>query len=293
MKLLYLESATWEIDFICNDILSHINLEVEFFDKNNLRFLSKRQELINNNFFVVNNNCNLKNVIEVVKKIKPIIIFHLSDEYGTFSEWTILQNFCKVLFRQHHHINYNYAKNNFHLPLGYVTNYLNKQSSLNIKPREMKCREINCSFVGAFKSDRLHMSNVFQKNMVNTKIHFVENKWKIDLLAYNPEDIFNIYNNSIFVINGKGNINLDCFRIYEAIVAGAIPVIVGSKDEVNNRLNYNSIPPLICSDTWENAVIQCNDLLKDGDKLQEMQDKLLQWWKDVINNIKEKINSIL
>ena len=40
----------------------------------------------------------------------------------------------------------------------------------------------------------------------------------------------NIYSQSIFVFNGRGNVFLDCFRLYEAIIAGAIPVIVGEKE---------------------------------------------------------------
>jgi hypothetical protein len=105
-----------------------------------------------------------------------------------------------------------------------------------------------------------------------------------------PCKCFNIYNNSIFVISGRGNVSLNCFRIYEAIVAGAIPVIVGSIDEINNTFNFNNkLPPFIYDETWENVVIKCNDLLKNYEKLQEIQDNLLSWWKNEIIHINKLI----
>ena len=252
MKLLYLEAATWEFDFIRYDLLSNIkNLEVEYFNKSNMTALMKRGDLVNNNIFVITHHCNLMEVINVVKIIKPLVIFQLSDEYGGSPQWTVLEKYTKVLFRQHNHRNYKYGHNNFHLPLGYVQHYLNKTASLTIVPKKISERKINCSFIGAEKSDRLIMANAFKEKMSNTNIQFVNNNWNINELPCVPADIFNVYSNSIFVINGKGNCNLDCFRIYEAIVAGAIPVIVGNVNDINNTFNYNNnIIPLIYSDNW-------------------------------------------
>jgi hypothetical protein len=86
-------------------------------------------------------------------------------------------------------------------------------------------------------------------------------------------------NNSIFVICGRGNCSLDCFRIYEAIVAGAIPVIVGNLDEIQTTFNYNNnYIPFIHDDSWEKVVVKCNDLLKDYDKLEQIRNDLKSWW---------------
>jgi hypothetical protein len=81
------------------------------------------------------------------------------------------------------------------------------------------------------------------------------------------------------VICGRGNCSLDCFRIYEAIVAGAIPVIVGGQDEINRTFYYNNcLPPLLYFSSWEEAVLQCNKLLLEPEVLQKRQDDLLSWW---------------
>lgn len=295
MRILYLENATWEYEFILNDILYNIeNKEVEFFGKNNFNLLLDRTDIVENNILVISIECRLEDIIKVVKHIKPIIIFYLSDEYGTYKDTTILEKYTKILFRQYNHKNYIYSKNNHQLPLGYCKLFLNGNNSLLIEPKKMIERNINASFIGAIKSDRLVMANAFKKNMEKTNIIFVNNSWNINNLPYSPEQCFNIYNDSIFVISGRGNYSLDCFRIYEAIVAGSIPVVVGSFDEIKTTFNYNdNIPPFIYGESWEEVVVKCNNLLVDYGKLQKLQDELLLWWKNQILVINKLVTSEL
>jgi hypothetical protein len=289
MKLLYLESTMWEFDFIVNDILYNIKKDVEFFNKINFKQLLNRTDIIENNILVINNICNFYDIINVVKHIKPIVIFYMSDELGNEPHITILENHTKLLFRQYNHPKYNYSKNNYQLPLGYSKFFLNNTKSIDIKTKKINQRTINCSFIGTPKSDRIQMTNIFKNNMKNTNFIFVNNNWDINNLPYSPQKCFEIYNNSIFVICGRGNASLDCFRIYETIVAGAIPVIVGSNKEIENTFNYNNnIPPFIYENSWERVVIKCNDLLNNYEKLQEIQNNLLLWWNNqilLINNL--------
>lgn len=295
MKLLYSKNTIWEYSFITKDILFNIEeLEIETFEKKDFNLLLGRTDIINNNILVINTEYNINDVINVIKYIQPIIIFYMSDEYGNNSNMKILENHTKLLFRQYNHSHYNYSNNNYQLPLGYVTNFLSEDNSFSIHVKDINERKINCSFIGAVKSDRLHMTNIFKKYMKNTNITFVKNNWNINNLAISPKKCFDVYNNSIFVICGRGNVNLDCFRIYEAIVAGAIPIVVGSIDEISKTFNYNNnIPPFVHDDSWEKVVIKCNNLLNDLEQLQKIQNELLKWWNNqllFINNlIKEEI----
>jgi len=254
------------------------DLIVETFTKETFHQLEYRPDLISNNILIINGVCNLNEIIKITEKIKPLIIFYLSDEGGSCSSWTIIEQYTKILFRQYNFNHYNYSKNNYQLPLGYVTNYLNNISSMNVNTKPIIDRSITTSFIGTPKSDRLHMSNIFNENMKNTKIVFVNNNWDIPNMPYSPQNCFDIYNNSIFVLCGRGNSNLDCFRIYEAIVAGAIPITIGSKEEINMTFNYNNIMPILFFDTWELAVIECNKLLDEPKKLIELQKNIYSWW---------------
>jgi hypothetical protein len=295
MILLLLENSTWEFHYIKNELLNDIpNLMVEKFTKETFHQLESRDDLISNSIIIINGVCNLSEIIKIATKIKPLIVFYLSDEGGCCSSWTILEQYTKLLFRQYNFGHYKYSKNNYQSPLGYVTNYLNNNSSNNISKKPICDRTINASFIGTPKSDRVHMSNIFNKNMKNTKIIFVNNNWDIPNLPYSPQDCFDTYNDSIFVLCGRGNSNLDCFRIYEAIVAGAIPITIGSKEEINITFNYNNnLMPILFFDTWEIAVLECNKLLHEPQKLIDIQKNISSWWINQHDQMKSLIRSVI
>jgi hypothetical protein len=81
--------------------------------------------------------------------------------------------------------------------------------------RTSKERTNNWSFIGAMQGhpERKSAIEIFEK-----WIPFETSYGK------NSVEMRNIYNNSKFVLVGRGQANLDCFRIYEAIVSGSIPV---------------------------------------------------------------------
>jgi hypothetical protein len=297
MKILYPEECSWELDYIKN-IASYDfdnNLEIEKYNTNNCGLLLGREDIVSNCLIVMTVQFyDIKNIEEIIKKVQPLVILCLSDEYGKFEKHNDLEKYTKLFLRQYNHKNYNYSSHNIQIPLGYVTNFLPSNSNIVITDKcilnPMNKRKINCSFIGTRKSDRQHMCSVFEKNMDNTIIVFVNNNWNIENLPITPNKLFTLYNNSIFTIIGRGNVSLDCFRIYEAVVAGSIPVIVGEKSEIDTTFFYGgNIPPFVYSDTWENAVSFCNNLLVEPELLQEKQDKILEWWNNQITDIKKII----
>jgi len=299
MKVFYSEHAGSEYDYILYDILSNVEKEVELFNKTTLLSLSNRTDIIKHNILVVNDDCKLEDIIRVAKHIQPRVIIYLSDETGTHQDRMIIEQYTPVFFRQYNHKHYTYGPNNYQMPLGYLKYYLNGKCSSTLcssilHPKKMSDRTINCSFIGTPKSDRFQMLNLFYANMKNTRLIPVNNNWNFEKMPVSQQTCFETYSNSIFVINGRGNCSLDCFRIYEAIVAGAIPVVVGSSDEINTTFYYNNKRvPFIHEESWEKALVRCNDLLKDVGALQRLQDELLTWWKDQHTTIHSLIQTAL
>lgn len=298
MKLLYQNwgGITWSVDFIQHDLLADIkNLEIEYFTQENVHLLLNRNELVNNNILAVScTSLDYDIVFKLVDKLRPRILFQLSDEHGNKNHWNVLAKYTHLLLREYNIHWYNYENNSFQIPLGYATGFLQQKKSSSIIPKKMIDRNFNCSFIGKVKQDRDNMINIFQKNMDKTYFKDVHNDWDVSKQYYSPSDVYNIYNDSIFVLNGRGYHTLDCYRMYETIVAGAIPVIVGEEIEINNTFYYkNNIIPFIYCKTWDEAVKTCNDLLKNNEKLQELQDKLLLWWNQEIEKIKININNVL
>ena len=147
--------------------------------------------------------------------------------------------------------------------------------------------------IGEVKSDRQHMRDLFEINMPNTNFHYGSTNWGNPLgNDYNPPRLFDIYNDTIFVPNGRGGSSLNCFRVYEAIIADAIPVIVGNEEEVKNTFTFkNGMPPCVYALTWLMAVETCNILLNDKKELQNKQDALLKWYSEIIDYAKKIIKA--
>jgi GR25 family glycosyltransferase involved in LPS biosynthesis len=265
MNVYYPNRSTWEMDYFVEIFSSSPQFEIVYYDQ-------LPTEIVNGSILTVT-FLNRDN-IEDIKKLKPVCLVILSDEAGDLDHWN--EHGLKI-FR-----NYNYVHSNLkdiiHIPLGYAKGMLGGKPSTEIKIKKIKDREYKYAFIGAMKQNRREMAETFLKHFKNGYIKDGPNNWNINQQIISPQEMFKIYNNSVFVPNGRGNCSLDCFRIYEAIVSGAIPVLVGSESEISAVLTINGkIIPCIYSDTWENAAQKCKSYTLD--ELQTIQNKLIDWWK--------------
>lgn len=272
MTIFFSEHSKWEKDFITNELLAGINLE-------------------NKNVLVINHATDIEKVRDLVDTYDPHIVFHLSDEHGSRPEWLTLFSRAKYVFRQYNHAHYNYPANSFQIPLGYATGYKNYKSSM--KP--IVERMYSAAFIGELKSDRFDMLTEFERNMDKSTLFFREttNKWELTKLKFSPSATNEVYSDAIFVPIGRGNESLDCFRLYEAIVSGAIPVIVGRENEINVTFRYHGyMPSFIYSPDWDEASKVCRELMKNKTTtLQNIQNYNNEWWKVQIQIIRDKISA--
>ena len=295
MKLLYLTNSEWEEDYIIKDLCGNIkNLEVIFYNKENIDNLSKYagEETI----LTINSLVNIDKAQQIVIKLKPSIIIFLSDEVGNQYEYLNLSQYTK-LFLKHYSHNL-LSEKIIQIPLGYVKGMLNGKESEKLKLKKISERKYKWCFIGSQKSDRHDMFKQFLTNISNSQddvyLSVANNPWKIDDLQDSPKNTFEKYSNSIFVPIGRGNVSLDCFRIYEAIVCGAIPVIVGKSDEINSTFYFHGKTfARIQAENWEQASKTCKELLEKPEIIQEMQEVNKIWWRDQISTIRKLIKKAL
>ena len=294
ITLLYLENSEWEMDYITTHVLGNIETRKEMFTRETFISLRNRaDELRENNILVLNSVCYANEILDVVQQIRPKILFYLSDETGDEPHMTEYASYATLVLYNHTHRHYTYRGNMFHLPLGYAKGYLLKDPGASsalqcsyachfARLRPIYDREYECAFVGDMKSDRAHMLDVFSREMPRCRFEVVRNNWKLDAMPFSPEQCFQIYANSVFVLCGRGNYKLDCFRIYEAIVSGAIPVLVGGEDEIRHTFYYDGdILPLVYAESWEHAARVCRELLDSPEKIHKTQTDLLNWWEAI------------
>jgi hypothetical protein len=236
-------------------------------------------------------------ILKIVLRIKPIIIVHLSDEWGNRPQYTHLAEHTKLLLHQYCQKNYDYNKYNniIQIPLGYMTGMFNnkiaqditlgdKNFALNTKLRPISERKYKWAFIGRIKQDRRIILFKFSRKI----------KEKFYGKNITSSKMFDVYNDSIFIPNGRGNFTLDCFRIYEAILSGCIPVIVGKNEELDTIFYYNNDkPPFIIEETWDNAINKCMYLLDNIKELENVQQLNYKWLENKIRSIQALIKDTL
>lgn len=235
----------WEKDFFFHLLSNFSNKKIYVFSSNRKKFINAKIEII---FF------------------KPDIVFHFSDEVGDIPQFNELSKLTKLYFRQHSFTHYPLYDNIHILPLGYQTGMFDKLP-ININIPNINDRIYKWAFIGDYSK------NDERRKMVET-ISLIE---PFKLGKASPSDMKNIYMNSIFVPNARGNNVLDCFRLYEATVCGAIPILVGPKNECVHLIKYQNFPPWPTFNNWKDAKLYMENY--DTKKIQELQMRNLNWWK--------------
>ena len=355
MKVFYIRSAKCEYDYIRYDLLHGLgnNIDIQFYDIADLKTITYDQTPSTFVYGVQSLTCAygsgslqtpsiiiisatglsfkdaelvFKDIELFVKNRKPSVIFYLSDEFGDLNYWHSLSKYTKLFFCHYNHSHYDRFDNVIQMPLGYVSNVLSQRYSLDIKQKPICDRKYCWSFIGQIKSDRELMCNSFEESFSDHAMpYFIKagkNSWDMNNQLITQPDMHDIYCDSIFIPVGRGNHSLDCFRIYEAIVSGAIPVVVGDSNEINTTFYYNNNPPPFLHFTnWVDAANSCKKLLDDSVSiqtpsnmlsisteftretstygngayvsLQTIQDDLLKWWRGQITGIQHKISDAL
>ena len=226
----------------------------------------------NKKIYVFNSrDTSYKKLKKIVKKDKPDVIIHLSDEFGRKPQYDNISKFTKLYLRQHYHSNYPKLKNINIIPLGYQKDMFDT-IPLDLSLKKIKDRKYKWSFIGDFSKneDRKYMI----KTLNSIPNNLIKNKIK-------PKEMKEIYLDSVFVPNSKGNFKLDCFRLYEASACGAIPIVVGNSEERKELITNQGNPPWLECDTWEDAKQMI--LTLEEDELQNKQDEIVKWWNTRLN----------
>lgn len=297
MNIYYFKNLMREFDFFKNDIFKKdlYDIEINFILLNNNCIINYDQN--KHNIIVCNKAVKLEYIEDIILKLKPFVIFHLRDELGEDSKYYELYSKynIKYLFHQYNCNKINYKIMHYQIPLGYISGFLVNKSLINKNIKNIKNQKYDFSFVGELKNDREEMLKQFSDNFENkfitirkTNLLTSENK------NIKSSELFNIYSNTLFVPIGRANKSLDCFRLYEIIVAGAIPVICGSIEETDITFKFNNIKPhIIIADTWEEAVLLCKKLYNNNDKIYNIINSNYRWFKEQIITISDKINKVI
>lgn len=158
-----------------------------------------------------------------------------------------------------------------------------------VKPgrlRDIGSRTYAWSFLGEVKNES-------RNNMVAALKAVRGNHFAHGISAWGSEDSIrgsaysDILAESIFVPSPSANVHSECYRTYEALECGAIPVA----DTEYYRETFGAPFP-VCPPTWQGAPDLLNSFLDDADSLKRLHRDCQAWWDSVKQTFPRKIKGL-
>eukprot|EP00747_Dinoflagellata_sp_TGD_P021131 gnl/TRDRNA2_/TRDRNA2_128289_c0_seq1.p1 gnl/TRDRNA2_/TRDRNA2_128289_c0~~gnl/TRDRNA2_/TRDRNA2_128289_c0_seq1.p1 ORF type:complete len:371 (-),score=2.78 gnl/TRDRNA2_/TRDRNA2_128289_c0_seq1:10-1122(-) len=232
---------------------------------------------------------DLANVMQSLHKRHrlPRLLIHLSDEVGNIppgDSYNRIVGEDGLVLRQYRHPSYNLASRPLVLtmPLGYAADapFSANSCEASESAQSFTQREYDWAFIGTVYAHRVEMMNTLSNDRRFHK-HYVGKLPAADMLK--------VYKKSTFVPVGRGHRSLDCFRIYESIISGAIPVVVGAKKEIDSTFaEHNGIPMVVASD-WKAAADKMSRLLGSPEELRALQADTARWVCKTIGSLRAQL----
>lgn len=289
--VLYHVDCSWEMDYVFRELLVEKMPHARVLFMNSHQLVRYREKHASEKRIVVFSSSTVK--VEQMKMMLEAfdahVVFHFSDEFGDRHAFCELATLTKVFFHQHRFESYPRYPNMVHIPLGFKTGFV-YPSKEGKSPTPSTTRELTWSFIGTLKqqSNRQRMLDTF-KNRLSQYPSFAQTDGGVSTRMMGE-----IYAKSVFVPSDRGDVVLDCFRLYEAMLAGAIPVVVGAQKELRQTFLFDGeddFPPFLVANTWNEAAQRCIELLQDNkqEELLEMQQKNIQWIQRHLQQIRTQV----
>lgn len=289
--VLYHSDCTWEIDYVFKELLRDVMARARVLYLTSDKLAAYNEKHPNDRRVVVfsSSTISFEKMQRMMQDFKPHVTFHFSDEFGTRPEYCQLADLTGVFFHQHTFASYPKLQNMVQIPLGFKIGFAYDWK--HHKP--ITERKLQWSFVGTIKanSNRTKMLEVFKRRLPdNFNAQTTGNVSTSDMGA--------IYADSVFVPNDRGDVRLDCFRLYEAIFAGAIPVLAGDSKEMQETFYFagpEDFPPFVIADTWSKVAKICVQLLQPENvqKLQELQQANRKWLHKHLNQVRKRVVEVV
>jgi hypothetical protein len=166
-------------------------------------------------------------------------------------------------------------------PLGVPKHFVHPDHSPRINDRKF-----SWSFLGEPK-------NASRRNMITHLNEVAGTSFVHAISGWNAEDSLrgeaysNILANSIFVPSPSANVHCECYRTYEALECGAIPVV----DTEYYRDAFGAPFP-IARPTWDGAAHMLNRWLDDRESLARLQSDCQGWWNSARIDFRSRIATL-
>jgi hypothetical protein len=210
----------WESSWIL-DLLDGIDFTI--------RNVAHINDIVPNALIVMNHNIPYGQYLRAYENARvPFGLIHLSDEYINDDIGPYSFQMCMFVFRNYYRAIPEGLRNKVtFFGLGYKYGFWNGVSAE--ERQQMQCkrasvRELVWSFAGGMRSNRESSFKEITKITPNKVVTEHGNSFNNVRTGLCTKDYRELMCNSKFVLCPVGNVSVDCFRVYEALECGAIPI---------------------------------------------------------------------
>ena len=149
----------------------------------------------------------------------PVGIIHLSDEWHKAP--VSFYHDASFVFRNYYREEVIGRNNCHYFPLGYRTGFVSQSTVKDIRDRAY-----SWAFAGAMKASRTIMLDNARR-IPGGRQHVTDGAYDptAGLQPLTVEQYAQLLGDAVFALCPRGNQSLDCFRLYEALEAGCIPIV--------------------------------------------------------------------
>lgn len=297
VKVYWLTHTPWQMDWESNwiqGLLANADFETEIENVKDFRTCSP------NSIVVFNKSLPYVEYLQQYEQRDfSFVGIHLSDEYLNDAYKVYTYKSCKAIFRNYYHaVLQQYPKvTTFALgyKLGFWDNY--KGSS----PERKSNRQYAWSFAGASKNEiRKKSIEIFEEIKPNFVRYETGNSFENPLTGLDTETYRNVMLDSKFVVCPMGNVNLDTFRLYECLEAGAVPVALSKTSSQQYEPSYfqrlfdvimenKEIISFVCEDSWEKCKTKMLELGSDDQLYEDTRHRVCAFWKRYKDSLRKKL----
>ncbi|HCN78222.1 MAG TPA: hypothetical protein DIT13_13630 [Verrucomicrobiales bacterium] len=222
---------------------------------------------------------------ELLKRLgqaSGVVLFHVSDEWFR-SPLEVYRHFSHVI-RSYHHTALE-LPGITQIPLGPC-----RDVRMGGKPRLSSERQFVWSFAGqvtATRSSMMECLRDMQPNSLRVTAGAPAAQTMLEPGAYRE-----LLRESVFVPCPMGNVNLDSFRLYEALDAGALPIVERRPwlDYFTRLLGNHPLPSVT---SWRHAAVLMRSFVRDKEALDRKQAEIQDWWERVQCRLGFKLAEVL
>lgn len=252
---------------------------------------------------------NIKSVIDgehMTRYIKqyddanePYALIHLSDEYYAMFDYRLyFGTNCKAVYRNYWHPQLN-APHIHTFALGYKRGFWDGADRSRASEQ---ARPFVWTFAGNIRHrqvERIHAIACFADVLPHKVVEETSEVFGEQVTGLSTHAYRDLLLQTKFALCPVGHINLDTFRLYEALEAGCIPVATKKTQFQNWTPSYwvqlfgvkdeNDLP-FVLGDTWQDCKLQVANLVCDEAAYKTMQMKALTFWLQYKSKLKATIH---